>query len=99
MNRSSIFFTITVSFIISIVLVIVSFFILMTHNYKKNERELLNRYVPIIKRVMHNYKRDNALKRKLVENLKQFNYEIYLKKTRVNAITYNPKTKVLLERK
>ncbi len=99
MNRSSIFFTITISFIISIVLVIVSFFILVTHNYKKNERELLNRYVPIIKRVMHNYKKDNALKRKLVENLKQFNYEIYLKKNRVNAITYNPKTKVLVERK
>ncbi|MGM0519155.1 MAG: ArsS family sensor histidine kinase [Campylobacterota bacterium] len=99
MNKSSIFFTITFSFLISIALVIVSFFILITHNYNKSENELLNRYVPIIKRVMKNYQRNHDIQKELVENLNQFNYEIYLEKSKINAVTYNPKTKILVERK
>ena len=51
MNRQSIFFTISVSFIISILLVIVSFLILITHDYRMKEGQLLDKYVPVMKMV------------------------------------------------
>lgn len=97
MNRSSIFFTITVSFIISIVLVIVSFFLLMTHNYKTQEKELMDRYIPIVKRVMLKQHR-GGLDMDFAKGLKEYNYELFTNKGKINAITYNPETKVLLHR-
>ena len=43
MNRQSIFFTITVSFIISVLLVIASFVVLVTHDYRAKEGQLLDK--------------------------------------------------------
>lgn len=97
MNRSSIFFTITVSFIISIILVIVSFFLLMTHNYKTQEKELLDRYIPIVKRVMDRHHK-GGLDINFVRGLNEYNYELFTDKGKINAITYNPKTKVLVQK-
>lgn len=97
MNRSSIFFTITVSFIISIILVIVSFFLLMTHNYKTQEKELMDRYIPIVKRVMTKHHK-GGLDMKFAKGLKEYNYELFTNKGKINAITYNPETQVLIQR-
>ena len=49
MNRQSIFFTITVSFIISVLLVIISFLILITNNHRVKEGQFLDKYIPIAK--------------------------------------------------
>ena len=95
MNRQSIFFTITVSFIISILLVVVSFLILLTHNYKTQENQLLDKYVYVSKMVN---KQDFRFSETFIKNLEDINYKLIFEKSQINAITYNPKTKVLVER-
>ncbi|CAM3821144.1 ArsS family sensor histidine kinase [Arcobacter cloacae] len=95
MNRQSIFFTITVSFIISILLVVVSFLILLTHNYKTQENQLLDKYVYVSKMVN---KQDFKFQEGFLKNLEDINYTLILDKGQINAITYNPKTKILVER-
>jgi len=95
MNRQSIFFTITVSFIISILLVIVSFLILLTHNYRTQENQLLDKYIYVSKMVN---KQDFRFSESFLKNLEDINYKLIFEKSQINAITYNPKTKVLVER-
>lgn len=95
MNRQSIFFTITVSFIISILLVVVSFLVLLTHNYKTQENQLLDKYVYVSKMVN---KQDFRFQEGFLKNLEDINYTLILDKGQINAITYNPKTKILVER-
>ena len=99
MNRQSIFFTITISFIISILLVVISFAILMFGNQKRVEHHLFEKYQSIVKIVLryhHRYgKLDNAIK----ENLKSLNFELFDKMSSINTITYNPKTKVLAQKR
>ena len=56
MNRQSIFFTISVSFIISLLLVIASFIVLLTHNYKIKEEQFLDKYIPVIKMITRQQK-------------------------------------------
>ena len=98
MNRQSIFFTITVSFIISIILVIASFGILMTENYKVKEAELFQKYIPIMKLVLRKHHKD-GLNIEFAKSLENSNYSLFMDMGKINAITYNPQTKVLIERK
>ena len=98
MNRQSIFFTITVSFIISIVLVVASFTILMTENYKVEKAQLFEKYMPIIKMVLRKH-HEGGLNVNFAKSLENLNYELFLNKGKINAITYNPQTKVLIEKK
>lgn len=96
MNRQSIFFTIGVSFIISILLVIVSFLILITHDYRMKEGQLLDKYIPVMKMVnrQDNYSYDEEFLRSLAE----INYKLFTQRSDVNTIIYNPKTKILVEK-
>ncbi len=99
MNRSSIFFTITVSFIISIVLVIISFCILMMTSYKRIDHQLVNKYQPIIKMVFKEYYINGGISQKLKDNLESLNYKFFSKKAMIDAVTYNPNTKVIVQKK
>ena len=95
MNKQSIFFTISVSFIISILLVVISFLILLTHDYRMQEGQLLDKYIPVTKMLnKQDYKYDEEFRK----NLEEMNYKLFLDKNEINAIIYNPKTKVSLER-
>lgn len=96
MNRQSIFFTISVSFIISILLVIVSFLILITHDYKMKEGQLLDKYVPVMK--MINRQEKANFDEEFIKSLEEINYKIFIDKSQINAITYNPQTTVLVEK-
>jgi two-component system, OmpR family, sensor kinase len=96
MNRQSIFFTISVSFIISVILVIASFLILITHDYKIKEEQLLDRYVPVTK--MINRQEKIGIDENFLKSLEEVNYVLFLDMAKINAITYNPQTKVLVER-
>jgi two-component system, OmpR family, sensor kinase len=96
MNRQSIFFTISVSFIISIILVIASFLILITHDYKIKEEQLLDRYIPVTK--MINRQEKIGIDENFLKSLEEVNYVLFLDMAKINAITYNPQTKVLVER-
>ena len=96
MNRQSIFFTISVSFIISILLVIVSFLILITHDYRMKEGQLLDKYVPVMKLV--NRQEKIGIDESFLKNLEEIGYTLFLDITKINAITYNPQTKILVEK-
>lgn len=96
MKKESVFFTITMSFILSIILVISSFLILIMHNYKVNEEKYLDKYMPIVKMITREEK--FGFSPEFIENLKEINYEIFLDRNQINSITYHPKTKVLFER-
>ena len=96
MNRQSIFFTISVSFIISVILVITSFLILITNDHKVKEDQFLDKYTPIMKMVLRQERvgiDDNFLK-----NLEEMGYALFTEDSQQNAITYNPKTKILVEK-
>ena len=96
MNKSSIFFTITVSFIISLLLVVVSFFILMTHAYKVKESALFDRYEFPIKMV---FKQSRVgFDQKFLDRLNDMGYELLTNINKINAIIYNHKTKVVFQR-
>lgn len=96
MNRQSIFFTIGVSFIISILLVIVSFLILITHDYRMKEGQLLDKYIPVMKMVNRQEKAN--FDEDFLKSLAEINYKLFTQMNEVNAITYNPQTKVLVEK-
>lgn len=96
MNRQSIFFTIGVSFIISILLVIISFLILITHDYRMKEGQLLDKYVPVTK--MINRQDKSNFDEEFIKNLEEIDYKLFTQMSEINAITYNPKTKILFER-
>lgn len=96
MNRQSIFFTIGVSFIISILLVIVSFLILITHDYRMKEGQLLDKYVPVMKMV--NRQDNSSYDEEFLKNLAEINYKLFRQMSDINTITYNPQTKILVEK-
>lgn len=96
MKRESIFFTITMGFILSMLLVIASFLILIMHDFKVNEEKYLDKYIPIIKMISKEERM--GFSSEFIENLKEIHYELLLESKHVNAITYNPKTTVLFER-
>ena len=96
MNRQSIFFTIGVSFIISILLVVVSFLILITHDYRMKEGQLLDKYIPVVKMITRQEKA--GIDESFLKNLNEIDYTLFLDMGEINAITYNPKTKVLFEK-
>jgi len=99
MNRQSIFFTITVSFIISIILVVISFGILMVASEKRMEHHLLEKYAPIAKMIYRQHYRHGGVDKKFKENFAALNYKLFTRKGPIDGITYNPKTKVLVEKR
>lgn len=99
MNRSSIFFTITVSFIISIILVIISFAVLMVQNHHKIQKDIKQKYTPVARMIYRQHFKHNPMSAKAFkEGLESLNYFLIPKKGAINAITYNPKTKVIAQR-
>lgn len=96
MKKESIFFTISISFILSFILVVASFLILIAHNYKVSEEKYLDKYIPLVKMVTRQER--IGFTPEFLESLKEINYELFLNNKAINAITYHPKTKVLFER-
>lgn len=96
MNRESIFFTITVSFIISVLLVVTSFSILITHSYKINEMMILDKYEHVTKIALRQLK--VGFDRRFLDRLDELNYTLISDINEINAITYNIQTKVLGEK-
>ena len=96
MNRQSIFFTITVSFVISILLVSISFLILITHDFRMKEGQLLDKYVPVMKMV--NKQEHFNVDEEFVKSLEEIDYKLFVESFAINQIINNPQTKVLVEK-
>ncbi len=90
MKKSSIFFTITVSFILSIVILFFSFFVIVKSNYEKREIKLYYKYLDIAKKLI--------LKSKS-KNIKNTHYEIIYDKNKIEKVIQNPNTKILVHKK
>lgn len=99
MNRQSLFFTLTISFIISILLVVISFGILMVGNQKRLDHHLLDKYKPVTQMLFKKHFRLGGVDTKFIQNLKALNYNYFEKQNSINAITYNPQTKVIAQNK
>ncbi|WP_419768263.1 ArsS family sensor histidine kinase [Arcobacter sp.] len=98
MKKESIFFTITISFFISIFLVIASFIILVLHTQDDKEKHLSKKYLPVAKMVLEQ-QRTNGLTKFFVESLSNMDMEFINDIGKMNAVLYNPQTRVALERK
>ncbi|MGB5917878.1 ArsS family sensor histidine kinase [Arcobacter sp.] len=98
MKKESIFFTITISFFISIFLVIASFIILVLHTQDDKEKHLSKKYLPVAKMVLEQ-QRTNGLTKFFVESLSNMDMEFINDIGKMNAVLYNPQTKVALERR
>ena len=70
----------------------------MTENYKVKEKQLLDRYMPIIKIVLRKHKKD-GLNLEFAKSLENSDFTLYNNSNNINKITYNPQTKVLFERR
>ena len=98
MKKESIFFTITISFFISIFLVIASFIILVLHTQDDKVKHLSKKYLPVAKMVLEQ-QRTNGLTKFFVESLSNMDMEFINDIGKMNAVLYNPQTRVALERK
>eukprot|EP01156_Anaeramoeba_ignava_P010732 Anaeramoba_ignava/a480649_538.p1 GENE.a480649_538~~a480649_538.p1 ORF type:complete len:414 (-),score=62.33 a480649_538:702-1943(-) len=99
MNRESIFFTITISFFISILLVIVSFGILMIGNQKRVEHYLFEKYRPVSQMIFRHHFRNGSFDERFYESLKSLNFNMISEMPSINDVTYNPKTKILAQKR
>lgn len=98
MKKESIFFTITISFIISLFLVIASFVVLVLHTQDEKDKHLSRKYLPVAKMVLEQ-QRKNGLTKYFVESLSNMEMQFINDVGQMKAVLYNPKTKVLLERR
>ncbi len=98
MKKESIFFTITISFVISLFLVIASFVVLVLHTQEDKEKHLSKKYLPVAKMVLEQQRR-NGLTKFFVESLSNMDMDFINDIGKMKAVLYNPKTKIALERK
>ncbi len=82
MNRQSIFFTVSVSFIISVVVLVASFFVFINSNYQVKETNLYYKYLDFTKKVMKKIKSDK---------FEDSYYKVILDKNEIDEILSNPK--------
>lgn len=91
-NKQSIFFTIIVSFIISILLIVVSFIIILANSYREQEERIFDRYIPIVRMVNRTY-----FDERFIKNLEELNYKVYTQKEFLDKIINDENTKVISE--
>ncbi len=85
MNRNSIFFTITITFIISIILIMVSFTVLYNSSMQRENNFINKRSMDVSKMVLRECMH-NGLSKELEEHLSQINFSIKTKPIEQNKI-------------
>jgi two-component system OmpR family sensor kinase len=70
--------------------------VLIIHDYRMKEVQLLDKYVPVIKMISRQEK--VGIDENFLKNLEEIDYTLFLDTVKINAITYNPETKVLVEK-
>lgn len=72
---------------------------MMFGSQKKMEHHLLEKYTPVAKMIYRQHFRKGGVNKKFKENFTALNYELFTRKGPIDGITYNPKTKVIVERR
>ena len=71
----------------------------MVASEKRMEHHLLEKYAPIAKMIYRQHYRHGGVDKKFKENFAALNYKLFTRKGPIDGITYNPKTKVLVEKR
>ena len=71
----------------------------MATSHKRVEHTLLEKYTPIAKMIYRQHYRNGGLNKNFKDNFAALNYELFTKKGPIDGITYNPKTKVIVEKR
>ena len=88
MKKESILFTITITFVVSLILILISFIVLYEGSKKREERFVLERNMDIARMFNREY-RFNGLTKELRENLKSMNFSIITDGDEINGILYD----------
>jgi two-component system OmpR family sensor kinase len=97
MKKESILFTLTLSFLLSLFIVVISFIILINHNQQEHTHHLKKRFMPVAKMMLEQHKR-SGFNQNFFSSLHELEFEYVQKYNDIRAILYNPKTKVVLQR-
>lgn len=71
----------------------------MATSHKRVEHSLLEKYAPIAKMIYRQHYRNGGVDKKFKDNFSALNYELFTRKGPIDGITYNPKTKVIVEKR
>jgi len=71
----------------------------MATNHKRVEHYLIGKYEPVIKMIMRQHFRHGRVDDRLKEHIEALNYKLFERKGPIDGITYNPKTKILAEKR
>ena len=83
MNQNSIIFSTTLNFLITFILLLISFIFLYSHENSTKSKQIFDRYRPIVQ--MINSKRIN-FDENFNKNLSEMNYEVYTSKEQIDSI-------------
>jgi len=97
MKKESVFFTITLSFIISLLLVVVSFSVIVINKQVNDEDTLKKKYFPIVNKFLSQYKTAGT-NPMFLDEFEEMSIKIVNDRKIRSALLYNPKTKVLIQR-
>ncbi len=71
----------------------------MATSHKRVEHTLLEKYGPVAKMIYRQHYRNGGVDKNFKDNFSALNYELFTKKGLIDGITYNPKTKVIVEKR
>lgn len=98
MKKDSILFTLTITFVLSLILVIISFFILLGHNVNERNHHIKKKYSPIARMVLREHFEHRKATSGFIDALADMGFEYSEERKLIRALTYNPKTKVVFQR-
>lgn len=97
-NKNSIFFSLSIVFLISMILIIASFAFLMQSNHKFEELNAGKKYHSIVKMVMHEARYSGEITSELEDELSEMNFEVIKSPMEFNEILENAHKKFRLGR-
>lgn len=98
MNRQSLFFTITINFIIALILVIISFVGMTIHTQDERNLHLAKKYLPVAKMILEK-QRNYGLTEEFLESLSNMDLKFIKDPDEIRRLTYNEEATVLLDRR
>jgi two-component system, OmpR family, sensor kinase len=97
-KKDSIFFTLGVTFFISLALVVLSFFVLIKSDYEQNIQNLEHKYFPIV-RMIHGECNRRGVTPELLQNLEALNLQIVVEKSDIENIIGPSKSELIFHKK
>ncbi|QOG12115.1 ArsS family sensor histidine kinase [Arcobacter sp. FWKO B] len=97
MKKDSIFFTLGVTFLVSLSILVISFFVLITSNYNQKIQNLEHKYFGITKMV-NNECRKRGITQELIQHLEAMNLEIIPDQKNIENIISSNDTKLIFHK-